>query len=129
MRFFEEFKELAESCSDPVHGECVEFRNPVCGDEVRAQVVVEGETLMRFCYEARGCWPVHACLAWLKERFEGQKVTQATTFTIDTFLKEVDGVPASKRHAFTLSLRALHGAAAKAWIGQEKIGSKVGRPV
>lgn len=129
LKFFEEFQHLAELAGESPCGETVSFRNPVCGDVVEARVELEGEVLKTFQYKAKGCWPVHSCLAWLAGRFEGQKVTAATTFTIDAFLKEVDGVPVSKRHAFAVSLRALQGAVSKAWIERAGNEYKVGPAV
>ena len=116
LRFFGEFKELAErrDYESEVVSEEHRLTNPVCGDEVSLEVGLEGERIVSFAYRARGCWPVYGCLQWLGDEFLDENMTRALSFSLEDFFGVIEGVPASKRHAFSLTHRALKRAITRA---------------
>lgn len=108
MQFFEDFRELAD---DRVH-QCAALSleraltNPVCGDEVVVWFQLEGEEVVSMTYLARGCWPVYGALEYLARGACGRKVTDCAALRMNEFLESVEGIPGSKRHAFSLAHRA-----------------------
>lgn len=58
--------------------------NPTCGDEVRLQVKVEGETISWVRWEGRGCSISQASTSVLTDLVEGRTVAQARELA-DTF--------------------------------------------
>jgi len=127
MKFFKEFRHI--SVTHPADGNPdsgsggVRLSNPVCGDEVWVKAVLaEGKISQLHC-KARGCWPVSGCLYLLKQCLTGLSVKEALKFPFQRFLDSVDGVPPGKRHAFSLTHRAVLQAVAKAW--DEKDRNKV----
>lgn len=104
--FFEEFRELSQlsrfRASEPFLQGHVELSNPVCGDLVQLKLEVVGDRLTRFRYRFQGCWPVQGCLELLGGLVEGQNVETALGLRFQNFLEAVQGIPASKRHAFSL---------------------------
>lgn len=120
MKFFEEFRTLSEERTHENRGLSTgeRVRNPVCGDEVCVAVELEPEgRIANVKYFAEGCWPVYGCLEWLAERFEGSDAKDALGFSLESFLTVVKGVPAGKRHAFSLSHRAFRLALLQAIVG------------
>lgn len=126
MTFFEEFQELSERekfrSPEPLSSDFVELANPVCGDVVQVSVVVSQERLERMEYHHRGCWPVQGCLELLGERLIGQPVARVLKLELSDFLGWVDAVPTSKRHAFSLTHRALRQAILESLVRSEKKG-------
>jgi NifU-like protein len=121
MEFFGEFKELSEKGDFEgldASGEPL-LRNPVCGDEVRLRIEIEDDRIVSLAFQADGCWPVYGCLQWLGQNFLGSNVLAALGFQLEEFLRQVKGVPASKRHAFSLTHRAFRRAVTQAMIRTE----------
>lgn len=118
LRFFETFKELSERrdylCEDIPEDLCLS--NPVCGDVVGVQVCLEADRITEYRFRARGCWPVFGCLQWLGDHFVGKRVSDALGFSLEDFLGLVEEVPASKRHAFSLTHRVFRRAVAQAMM-------------
>lgn len=109
LRFFEEFKELSERTTflkSDLGDPHVELRNPVCGDVVKVRMELEQDTVVFFGYQQQGCWPVIGCLELLGRLLQGARLADLHGFTVERFLTLVQGVPASKRHAFSLTHRA-----------------------
>ena len=88
-------------------GAATEMTNPVCGDWVSLQTVIVDGTLERFRYDVKGCWPVQGCLEFLGDRWLGEAVSSLVAWPLGDFLASISGVPTSKRHAFSLTHRAL----------------------
>ncbi len=118
LQFFGAFKDLSERRDYERDGisEAVCLSNPVCGDTVGVQVRLESERIVDFRFRARGCWPVYGCLQWLGDHFIERNVSEALGFTLEDFLGAVEGVPASKRHAFSLTHRVFRRAVAQAMM-------------
>lgn len=117
--FFEEFRELSTGkrfASDSLPDSAVEMSNPVCGDRVRVWVKVEGERIVAYGYQQRGCWPVVGCLELWGHLLSELTVPELVTLELSELLNLVTGVPASKRHAFSLALRAVQVAAVQAGV-------------
>lgn len=111
MKFFEDFQCLSghrdyEDCSLSLEHPNV-LQNPVCGDRVLIRVRVRNDSLEDFRYRADGCWPLYGCLELLGRIIPGRPVSEVVKYSLSEFLTEVDGVPAGKRHAFSLALRGL----------------------
>jgi len=131
--FFGDFRELSEERTFEDLGLSAEagvtYSNPVCGDEVCVCVELCSDTIASFTYRARGCWPVFGCLEFLGKRFLQEPAVSAATYPLLDFLSEVEGIPTSKRHAFSLAHRGLVGAVSKAWAEAHKSTStRVGPP-
>jgi NifU-like protein involved in Fe-S cluster formation len=117
--FFEEFRLLSDERRFENSGSIanpVTLSNPVCGDVVTVGLTLEQSRVKTFEYRARGCWPVFGCLELLGKRWLGQTSERILTFSVEEFLGLVDGVPASKRHAFSLTHRGLLRAVTEAMI-------------
>ncbi len=109
LSFFEEFQELAERHRFAVEGlepAGIELSNPVCGDWVRVALQVEEDRVIAYAYQARGCWPVQACLELMGDLLRDVRIECLVGYRLEQFLGRVRGVPASKRHAFSLVHRA-----------------------
>ena len=118
LHFFGTFKELSERRdyqSDDVP-EALCLSNPVCGDVVGVQVYLKADRISEYRFRARGCWPVFGCLQWLGDHFVGREVSEALTFSLEDFLGVIEEVPASKRHAFSLTHRVFRRAVAQAMM-------------
>lgn len=121
--FFDEFRELAEQTrfvSDHLPSSVVEMNNPVCGDQVWVWVKVEGERIVAYGYQQRGCWPVVGCLELWGHLLSRLRVQELVNLELSEFLDLVTGVPAGKRHAFSLTLRAVQVAALQAGVSQAR---------
>lgn len=124
--FFEDFRELSERSSfattelRPGH---VEMSNPVCGDLVRVGLRIREGKVGDFQYQQQGCWPVTGCLELLGRLVQDAPLEWVLTFSLDEFLSMVDSVPAGKRHAFSLTHRALLAATALALEGVSDEGT------
>lgn len=118
MQFFEDFRDLAESpefeSTQLSEANAVMFSNPVCGDVVLTKATLSSDGLLGFEYRAKGCWPVHSCLEFLGRKFVGQPLERVLSYQLSDFLAEIEAVPASKKHAFSLSYRGLKGAVTEA---------------
>lgn len=111
MNFFEEFRELSEralyKADGPLGGQAVEMSNPVCGDWVSLESRVGDGVLDTFTYQVRGCWPVQGCLEFLGDQWTGKDTSSLLAWSLQEFMESVEGIPGSKRHAFSLTHRAL----------------------
>lgn len=106
----------------------VELSNPVCGDEIRLQIEVSVDRIIGFGYQAKGCWPVYGCLEFLGARCMGRTVDEVLSYRLEDFLSDIEGVPASKRHAFSLTIRGVIQAVTKSWAQRAEFAtSSVGR--
>ena len=118
LQFFGTFKELSEKRDYQSDGvpEALCLSNPVCGDVVGVQVCLKADKITEYSFRARGCWPVYGCLQWLGDHFVGREASQALKFSLEDFLGVVEEVPASKRHAFSLTHRVFRRAVAQAMM-------------
>jgi NifU-like protein involved in Fe-S cluster formation len=110
LGFFEEFRELSERrryALPELGTDFVEMSNPVCGDIVRIELQLVGGKVACYGYQQKGCWPVAGCLELLGDLVQGAPATSVLSLRLEQFLALVRGVPASKRHAFSLAHGAL----------------------
>ena len=116
LEFFESFRELSEQKTyrRDVMQDPVQLSNPVCGDIARVEVELDQGRVTGFGYQQEGCWPVAGCLELLGRLCVGASGEEVLAFRLDEFLAMVKGVPASKRHAFSLTHQALLRSAARA---------------
>ncbi len=125
MRFFEEFRELSEqTCfrgARDLKVSQIEFSNPVCGDRFWVELSLEGPILDSARYWCEGCWPVQGCAELLFERYQGKPWSALRELKFEDFSNMVEGVPVSKRHAFSLVYRAVQSSLA------EKVSEPIGK--
>lgn len=98
--------------------------NPVCGDLVRLEVVVRNGRLESYAYQVKGCWPVQGCLEFLGDKWMGMEASALLAWPFQEFINSVNGVPGSKRHAFSLSYRALVASVLKSMEYSQMFGDK-----
>ncbi len=119
--FFEEFRELSAQrrfASEQLPDSAVEMNNPVCGDQIRVWIEVDGGRIVAYGYQQRGCWPVVGCLELWGHLLPKLSVHELVNLELSELLNLVTGVPASKRHAFSLTLRAVQVAAVQAGVSR-----------
>ena len=116
LGFFEEFQELSEGsrfARQALPEPCVRMTNPVCGDEVAVWIKLDGQTVRDYGYQQKGCWPVVGCLELWGQLLLGMTLDELQAVRLQEFLELVRDVPVSKRHAFSLSFRAVQTAASQ----------------
>jgi nitrogen fixation NifU-like protein len=98
-----------------------EDTNPLCGDQLGMDLVVEGDIVKEVRFQGRGCAISQASASMLSEMIEGKKVEEVIALGKDDVL-DVLGIPISpaRTKCAFLSLRVLHRGLAMA--GLEKPG-------
>ena len=71
-----------------------EATNPLCGDEIRVDLHVEGDRVAAVRFSGRGCAISQAAASMLTEMVDGQPVEAVKALTKDDILEEL-GVPVS----------------------------------
>ena len=71
-----------------------EDTNPLCGDEIRVDLHVEGDRVAAVRFSGRGCAISQAAASMLTEMVDGQPVEAVKALTKDDMLEEL-GVPVS----------------------------------
>ena len=71
-----------------------EDTNPLCGDEIRVDLHVEGDRVAAVRFSGRGCAISQAAASMLTEMVDGQPVEAVKALTKDDILEEL-GVPVS----------------------------------
>ena len=71
-----------------------EDTNPLCGDEIRVDLDVEGDRVAAVRFSGRGCAISQAAASMLTEMVDGQPVEAVKALTKDDILEEL-GVPVS----------------------------------
>lgn len=72
-----------------------EEHNPLCGDRVRIDLLIEGETITDVRFSGRGCAISQASASLLTDELKGMTVEQARRFSRDDLL-ELIGIPLDK---------------------------------
>lgn len=114
LGFFEEFRELSERSQfsgEEAPDSAVAMTNPVCGDSVWVWLDVEGDSIQNYAYRQQGCWPVVGCLELWGLLLPCLSVSTLLSLEVEDLMTLVAKVPTSKRHAFSLTLRAVQMAA------------------
>ena len=78
---------------DPNDGS-FEDSNPLCGDRVRMDIRLEGDTIADIRFSGRGCVISQASASILTELVKGQDVQAVREFSKDVLLEEI-GIPIS----------------------------------
>ena len=98
-----------------------EDSNPLCGDQLGIDLLVEGDRVSEVRFQGRGCAISQAAASMLSEMIEGKTVAEVVALGKDDVLEAL-GVPISpaRMKCAFLSLRVLHRGLAMA--GLEKPG-------
>ena len=86
-----------------------EDSNPLCGDQLAMDLLVEGDRVAEVRFRGRGCAISQASASMLSEMIEGKTVEEVTQLGKDDVLEAL-GVPISpaRTKCAFLSLRVLH---------------------
>ncbi len=71
-----------------------EDTNPLCGDEVRIDLRIDGERIADVKFSGRGCAVSQASASILTEMVQGQPLAEVKALTKDDLLEEL-GIPVS----------------------------------
>ena len=106
---------------DP-HDASFEDTNPLCGDRVRFDLRLQGETISDIAFSGRGCAISQASASMLTEMVKGQPVTEVRELSKDDLLEEL-GIPisAARIKCALLPLKVLKAAAYgyQGWLEDE----------
>jgi nitrogen fixation NifU-like protein len=94
-----------------------EDSNPLCGDQLAIDLLVEGDRVAAVRFQGRGCAISQAAASMLSEMIEGQPIADVVKLGKDDILEAL-GIsisPARMKCAF-LSLRVLHRSLALAGL-------------
>lgn len=92
-----------------------EGHNPLCGDRVRIELEVDGDTVRAAAFTANACVLCTAAASLLTEKVGGGSTASARALTDAQVIAWLDApVPPSRERCVTLPLRALHQALALA---------------
>jgi nitrogen fixation NifU-like protein len=72
-----------------------EEHNPLCGDKVRIDLLIEGDSIADVRFTGRGCAISQASASLLTDELRGMPVERAKTFSKEELL-ELIGIPLSK---------------------------------
>ena len=81
-----------------------------CGDLVRLDLRVRGDSVAEAGFEARGCGAAIAAGSAAVELVSGRPVLEAARIDLDGIAQELGGLSPAKRHAAVLAADALHRA-------------------
>jgi NifU-like protein involved in Fe-S cluster formation len=85
--------------------------NKQCGDRVRIEVEVDGETIRAAAFSANACAICTAAASLLSEQVPGALVSAALALAPETLLETLGAeVPAGRKSCATLPLETLHRA-------------------
>lgn len=94
-----------------------EDSNPLCGDQLGIDLLVEGDRVSEVRFQGRGCAISQAAASMLSEMIEGKTVAEVVALGKDDVLEAL-GVPISpaRMKCAFLSLRVLHRGLAMAGL-------------
>lgn len=94
-----------------------EDSNPLCGDQLAIDLMVEGDRVTAVRFQGRGCAISQAAASMLSEMIEGQPVAEVVKLGKDDILDAL-GIPISpaRMKCAFLSLRVLHRSLALAGL-------------
>jgi nitrogen fixation protein NifU and related proteins len=72
-----------------------EEQNPLCGDKVRIELLIDGDVIADVRFSGRGCAISQAAASLLTDEIKGMPVEQAKAYGKDELL-ELIGIPLSK---------------------------------
>ena len=94
-----------------------EDSNPLCGDQLAMDLLVEGDCIKEVRFQGRGCAISQAAASMLSEKIEGKTVQEVIALGKEDVLEDlgIDISPARTKCAF-LPLRVLHRGLAMAGL-------------
>jgi len=97
--------------------------NPLCGDRIRIDLVVEDDTIKEVRFSGYGCTISQAAASMLTEQIEGKSLAEVKQLTRDDIL-ELIGIPLGpvRLKCALLPLKVLKAGAygIKGWPGEEE---------
>jgi nitrogen fixation NifU-like protein len=109
---------------DP-HDASFEDTNPLCGDRVRIDLRLDGDTIADIKFSGRGCAISQAATSMLTEMVKGQQIQDVRELTRDDLLDEL-GIPISPARikCALLGLKVLKATAYgyQGWPGEDDEG-------
>lgn len=95
--------------------------NPLCGDRIEIDVLVEGEHVTAVRFDGRGCAISQASASMLTEMVEGKTLDEVRALAPEDVL-EMLGVPIgpARQRCALLSLRVLHQAVGGPYTGRDE---------
>lgn len=84
--------------------------NHQCGDRVRIEVEVEGETIRAAAFTANACAICTASASLLTERVTGAFVADARAISGESVIESLGEIPDGRKSCATLPLETLHRA-------------------
>jgi nitrogen fixation protein NifU and related proteins len=107
---------------DP-HDASFEDTNPLCGDRVRIDLRLDGDTVSDIRFSGRGCAISQASASMLTELVKGQNIDDVRALTKDDLLDEI-GIPISpaRLKCALLPLKVLKASAYgfEGWPGEDE---------
>lgn len=94
------------------------LENPVCGDVTEFFVRLgPGSKVVQVRFRVLGCVAAIAAASCLGDLVEGRSFAEAESVDVESLLKALGGLPASKKHGATLAVEAFRQALKAAWEG------------
>ncbi len=90
--------------------ESVRVSNPVCGDTLELSLLLDGLSIAKARFRAKGCVPTIACASRLTEMIEGSTMADALSISRESLIASLGGLPEASGHAAQLALDALRAA-------------------
>ncbi len=84
--------------------------NPVCGDLMEIQIIVEDGRIKDARFKTFGCGSAIATSSMVTEMAKGKTLEEALEITRESVAGELDGLPPQKMHCSNLAADALHKA-------------------
>jgi nitrogen fixation protein NifU and related proteins len=85
----------------------VQVTNPVCGDVLQLAAILENGTIREVRFLCRGCTASIACASLLTERIRGRELGALDSFTAESLVDTLGGLPPASLHAAQLAREAL----------------------
>lgn len=86
--------------------------NPLCGDQIRMQLTLDGGVVSDVRFSGRGCAISQASASMLTERIKGMKLADVAKLSKDVVLEDVGiGISPTRMKCAMLGLRVLKSAA------------------
>jgi nitrogen fixation NifU-like protein len=85
----------------------VEVSNPVCGDVLHLEAILENGIVREVRFLCRGCTAAIACASLLTESIQGRELRSLPAFTPEHLAASFGGLPPASFHAAQLAHDAL----------------------